>query len=218
MNAQKLLLEKGIKILHVNIRSLYRKIDQLSCLFSKADFLLCTETWLNCNYNSSLVNIAGMSYFRMDRSDAVSPEKDVIPTRGGGVIIYASQKWVPYITVVKSGSSITRHYESITISVEKPNNRKMTIICLYKPPTGSIDKVLDFLKIVLEDPIVIHSEIWILGDFNINFLARNTSHVISVNRFLKEHGLKQLIHDPTRLTNRGGELYRLDTNKLMFRL
>ena len=195
---------KGLKVVHVNIRSLYRKVDQLSCLFQNVDFLLCTETWLNHNYEDSLIKIPGMTTYRMDRCDVSLAERDGIPKRGGGVIIYANHKWVPYITKIDIGCVITKNLESVTISVEKPNNRKMTIMCLYKPPTGCIDKVIEFLKNVLLIPSISHSEIWILGDFNINIAIRNSPPVMSINRFLKEHGLKQLITESTRATARGG--------------
>ena len=103
----------------------------------------------------------------------------------------------------RAGVSV-EHCESIGLYIQKPNNRKIFILCIYKPPTGSFDTLLDFLKIVLDDPVVKDSEVWILGDFNMNFTIRNNPNIMSINRFLKENNLQQLINEPTRLTNRGG--------------
>ena len=64
--------------------------------------------------------------------------------------------------------------------------------------------MLDFLKVVCELRDVLHAEVWILGDFNMNILLRNDPEIVKINRFLKGKGLTQYIHEPTRLTSRGG--------------
>ena len=43
---------KGIRICHVNTRSLYSKINQLSILFQDSDLLCCTETWLDNRFTN----------------------------------------------------------------------------------------------------------------------------------------------------------------------
>ena len=169
MDSSKLLLTKGLKIVHVNIRSLYRKLDQLTSLYCKTDFLLCSETWLNSKYDMNGITICGMIPYRLDRCEASPEERRLgnIPVRGGGVIIYVNQKWSPYVCVVDDFTVITRNYECITLRVQKPNNRIMYIMCVYKPPTGSSDALLVFLRNFVNIPHVLRSEIWILGDFNI---------------------------------------------------
>ena len=206
MESSKLLSNKGIKLIHVNIRSLYRKLDQLTTLYSKSDFLLCSETWLNSKYDTNGIMIYGMTPYRLDRGQATQEEKQLgnIPNRGGGVIIYVNNKWCPYVSVVDEYTNITRNYECITLQVHKPHNRIMYIMCIYKPPTGSSDAVLTLLRNFVNVPHVAHSEIWILGDFNMNYLIRNNLEIMNVNKFLKEYNLAQLITSPTRLTNRGG--------------
>ena len=82
-------------------------------------------------------------------------EKPDIPKRGGGVIIYVNQKWAPYATEIDIGNNITKNYEAIALNVEKPNNRKMSLLCLYKLPTGSVEKVMDFLNFFMEIPVIV---------------------------------------------------------------
>ena len=50
--------EKGFKLLHLNVRSLTKKIDQLRIMFeeSKLDVITLSETWLNESVNSKSVN------------------------------------------------------------------------------------------------------------------------------------------------------------------
>ena len=206
MNSNLITGAKGAKLVHLNICSLYKKIDQVALLYSNVDFLFLTETWLDTRYNDSLVKINGMKVYRNDRCNASinDIQQRRIPKRGGGVLIYVKNFWVPYITLSPEATRITPHYETIGLYVCKPSNRKMFVICVYRPPQGSIQKLIDFLREITEIQAVMRSEIWILGDFNLNVLIRNDLDVVKVNRFLREKRLNQLIQEPTRLTNRGG--------------
>ena len=96
MDSSKLSSAKGLKIVHVNIRSLYRKIDQLATLYSKIEFLLCSETWLNSRYDDNGITIEGMTPYRLDRCKTHQDEHILgnIPARGGGVIIYVNKNGV----------------------------------------------------------------------------------------------------------------------------
>ena len=125
MESSKLLSIKGLKIVHLNIRSLYRTIDQLDSLYCKThDVLLCTETWLNSKYDSNGIMINGMTPYRLDRCEASQDEKLLgnIPEhiKGGGVIIHVNNKWSPYVCIIDEYTSITRNFECITSRVQKP--------------------------------------------------------------------------------------------------
>ena len=206
MDSSKLQTTKGLKIVHINIRSLYRKIVQLAALYGKIDFLLYTETWLNLKYDNSGITIGGMTPYRLDRCQASQDEKRLgnIPNRGGGVIIYVNNRWSPYVSVMDDFTIITRNYECITLHVQKPNNRIMDIMCLYKPPTGNSEALLAFLRNFANIPHVGRWEIWVLGDFNLNYWVRNNLEIMNVNKFLKEYYLTHLISSPIMLTNQGG--------------
>ena len=111
MYSQELLNLKGIRFVHINTRSLYRKIDQISHLFGESDFLICTETWLNAKYKDNLIAIDGMSIYRNDRCNAQGLPN--VPKRGGGVLIYVKNKWAPYVRVCVMATVITTDYESV---------------------------------------------------------------------------------------------------------
>ena len=62
---------KGIKILHLNIRSLYNKLDEIRLLVveSNPDILGISETWLHNGIDDSEIHIPNFSLLRKDRRD-----------------------------------------------------------------------------------------------------------------------------------------------------
>ena len=193
---------KGVQIYHVNTRSLMKKVSQLEILYPHADFLCCSETWLDNRVSNSLININNMTCIRKDRKSDVKDYK--IHIFGGGVCIYIADKWNNYTSVVDYGTTISEHFEILTIEVHKPCYKKMIISVVYKPPKGKIDKCLDFLKRILTQGENKMKEFWILGDFNVDLLKRDNLETIRINRFCKNSGLKQLISNITRPNTKGG--------------
>ena len=59
----------------------------------------------------------------------------------------------------------------------------MMISCLYNLPNGRVQKLCDFLKSLYSNT---HREIWLLGDFNVDYLDRvneaRTKFINSLNR------------------------------------
>ena len=197
---------KGIKIVHVNIRSLYKKLDQIALLYKDIDFLLLTETWLNEKYTDGILSIPGMTLYRNDRCNAAEHllENGNIPRRGGGVAIYIRNSWKPFVSIFEPGTIITEDVETLSIKIDKPGNRKLFISVVYKPPKGKIENCLSHLEGLFYNIDIRRREKWVLGDFNVDLGNRNTPETLLVNRFLKDNSLKQLIHEHTRLSNRGG--------------
>ena len=74
---------KGLKFGALNIRSLYRKIDEVGQLLadSKLDFLGLTESWLNSSVLGPELDIDNYNMFRFDR-DAGSCKRG-----GGGILV-----------------------------------------------------------------------------------------------------------------------------------
>ena len=71
--------KKGVKIEHLNIRSLLKKIDENKILIhqNSFDILAISETWLLDKIPNELVNIPCFNVYRKDRL-----------SHGGGVLIY----------------------------------------------------------------------------------------------------------------------------------
>ena len=99
--ASKLSKVKGLKIGHLNVRSLHGMIDEIHFLIFKInlDILCLTETWLHDMIDDSVVKNDGYHLIRRDRN---------YNTRGGGVCIYVRN------TIVFS----RKKYNLLSISVE----------------------------------------------------------------------------------------------------
>ena len=196
------MLNKGITLLHVNISSIYRKINQLNVLYNSVDFLCCSETWLDNRFHDNLVKIDNMKILRMDRvNNAVTYN---VKNTGGGVCIFIGKLFKDHTTIYTPGSKVTLNFEIITVLVNRPNFKKIAIICLYKPPKGNVQHLIDFLKNLLSTPQFHHRELWILGDWNENWLKRDNPNTVKIIYFCKNLGLTQLIDSITRPNQRGG--------------
>ena len=63
--------KKGIKFVHIqNVRSIFKKIDEIALMYNHVDLLMCSETWLDKRYPDSILDIENFKLFRNDRCDA----------------------------------------------------------------------------------------------------------------------------------------------------
>ena len=122
-----------------------------------------------------MLEIPNMIIYRLDR-----PIK-----KGGGVCIYVSVKWAKYIKIVEPLSYINKDVKVITISLTKPAFRKLQISSLYRPPCGSTDICHDNLKKIICQGLELNYELWISGDFNIDYLSRDRLDVKKYTATLK---------------------------------
>ena len=191
----------GCKFIHLNCRSLYPKLSEIGQTFASFDFVSLSETWLSHMYTDTIVQIPDKKVFRQDR---VWKNNDGLTKKGGGIAMYISPKWSPYATVDSDTTCSTNDIEALTINVNKPGRRHMSIITVYRPPDGNCLNFIATLTNFVELLKIRNPEIWILGDFNINILERNKCFVKLLNRFAIDSDLKQLISGRTRLNYRGG--------------
>ena len=179
--------KKGLKFVHINCRSLYNKLSQITLLFSPYDIICCSETWLTKDYNDAFVEIPGKKVFRIDRNG-----------RGGGVCIYIDSKIAPYSEIVLNHSYANCDLEIVTIIVHKPGLKHMIISSLYRPPRGNIKTCIDRLQEILSTRQYSKKEFWLFGDFNVDYLDRNQPNLNKFCELFKKFGLRQLITDVTR--------------------
>ena len=72
-------------MVHLNIRSLPKKIDQLRVILegSNIDIFTLSETWLHDKVDSHMLQINGYNIYKQDRGTFHSVKK-----RGGGLLTY----------------------------------------------------------------------------------------------------------------------------------
>ena len=152
-------MHSKLKLSHVNCRSLYKKLAQISCLFKDSDILCCTETWLSPVIIDPLLAISGKTIFRCNRS-----------TRWGGVCIYVDINLSPFCKVDGQSSYI-------------------------RPPKGNHSKCIDQLTEILSRREIFKKELWLLGDFNVDYLKRGDPSLKRFLNFFKLFGLTQYLSD-----------------------
>ena len=173
---------KGLIGGHLNIRSLLPKKAQLDILLSNTnlDFLALSESWLSASIEDNLVSFPGFKLFRKDRPDK----------RGGGIVLYIKDKFQCEEITLPDGCM-----ECLGIKIVFANKMPLNIVVIYKPPKENDNNFTQLNHIIktLGD-----KELIIIGDFNINWLNKQTS--AKLKQTCSKSGLSQLINSPTRIS------------------
>ena len=156
-NLKDIVCTHGFKMLHLNVRSLNGKIDELrSTLSSGIHLLALSETWLSSDIMDSEIGIVGYKLYRADRK-----------TRGGGVAVYVRDD----ICTIRRDDLESPDVESVWLQVNLPKSHAFLVGTFYRPPNSSKNYDGDF-AINLDSMInsalaqTQSSEITLLGDFN----------------------------------------------------
>lgn len=185
---------KGIKVAHLNVRSLYHKIEEIRYLARKinVDILCISETWLNDKIKDGEINITGYTIKRGDRKHG---------RKGGGVCIYIRDT-LSY----KERHDLTANsqVEAVCVELVRSSADNIIVSCVYRPPKPNCsyyDKMLDLLEKMSTE----NKELILLGDLNIDYkldhtLSTNPLHYIE-NLYL----LRQLVDKPTRVTSKSSK-------------
>lgn len=79
-------LLKGLKIVHVNVRSVLKHFDEIESTFLDGGFdvVLLTESWFHANVGDNLVSAKGYNLTRLDWQSKMASG---VTKSGGGIII-----------------------------------------------------------------------------------------------------------------------------------
>ena len=179
---------RGLKISHLNTRSILPKIDTLRLEMKDKpfDIFSASETWLKPDISDSEVALPGYSIIRMDRQNKI----------GGGTAIYV-RDGIPFKT---HSDLMNNDLENCMIEVLRDKSKKLFICCIYRAPNNSLENYLSMLSnIILKLPN--NSELILLGDFNIDLSKKTRSPSKQLlHNFSRQFHLDQLITKPTRIT------------------
>ena len=192
--------KKGIHLLHININSLLPKINELREIagHTKASIIGISESKLDDSIDDNEIDIPGYSVLRSDRN-----------RHGGGVACYVKNE-----LCFNRETIISQEIEHIIVSIFIPKCKPIKIGIFYRPPGQN--NFLDILMNELSSLNTNKSEVYLLGDFNINLLQRNqyvlkenlsskykdliTPLIRQYKEFCQFYSLKQFIREPTRIT------------------
>ena len=146
-----------------------------------------------------MVYLSGKTVFRKDRNYGQISLK-----KGGGVCIYVDNKWSNFATLNNEYSYSDPDLEILTLNIDKPGCKKMTVSCAYRPPKSNLQNTVDKLVNIFRSSKASNREFWIGGDLNLDWNKRNHVQLQSIKSSLRECGLKQLISGVTRPLCTGG--------------
>ena len=191
----------GLKVVQLNCRSIYGKIEEIKYLYKDVDILSCSETWLSGMMPDSMVSIPNMELFRWDREKGYP--NGVTKHKGGGVACYISNKMNLDCQLIPDLTFTNKDIELMSLRGVYMFGKIITIISIYRPPDGSIENFFSILNKIFDENPLGNNDLWLLGDFNIDFLKRLDIKTKKLYEFLRLNGLKQHIKVPTRFTGFG---------------
>ena len=192
---------KGITIGSLNVRSVFKNLDDITVLLSQSgiDILLLQETFLNSYVSDLMIDIPGFYLFRSDR-DAGSNKRG-----GGGLCAYIKNRYE--VEHVSDWNLCCPDVEYQWLKLKLKNTRDTWICNTYRPPDGNHSNAIELIENKILD---IYSEglpdINILGDLNINLMCRDDIKSKHLMKFVKKMKMSQQITEPTRVTDRSATL------------
>ena len=198
--------EKGLKLVHWNIRSLVRKIDQIRILMddSTIDVLTFSETWLKPHLHSGIVSIKGFEIFRQDRGSMANNKK-----RGGGLLTYVNDKHSSRCEPLLDLGASNKNIEVQWTLIHRPNCKNVVICNVYRPPTGDLEKAVNYLEDCLKTLNMNKINLFIMGDFNVNYKNKSSANYKKLHFLIQANSLSQHINTTTRNTDKTKSLIDL---------
>lgn len=183
-------------MLYFNAQSLFANLSQLGIIAhrTKPAMILLSEARLTNEIQDGEVQI---SYYKIFRTDSSSRHT-------GGVAIYVRND----ISVKKVERLIfERNLWLLALNV-KIDNWCGTIVCIYHSPSSSDNDFVQELFKWTEDNIDENDNIWICGDFNIDWMRDSVTKNCIFEK-ANDLGLMQLVKQPTRITSTSSTLIDL---------
>lgn len=176
-----------MKVAQLNVRSLILHLDEFKQLVyaNNFDIICLTETWLNSNITSDIVQIPGYLMFREDRQGN---------NRGGGVAVYVSNRLKVKISEIHVNKEYLFEYTFLKLTY---NNQSTAVGVIYRPPDKNITLCVEQLDDCLSHIMPLTDNVILLGDLNINLFNLNNP----LSKCFDAYGLTQIIDEATRITH-----------------
>ena len=176
-------------ILHLNIRSLNKNIDNLrdflASLKGKFSVIVLTES-ANKNSLFDLENYNSVHKTRKNK-------------KGGGICIYIHKSI--HFKIRNDVDLFNNEIEAASVEIVNSSLKNFIITGIYRPPKGSIKFFKDYCKELLSKKKTSGKNVFIVGDLNINSLDYESNE--PVKKFFNlvfQNGFLPLIQRATRVT------------------
>ena len=195
---------KKFSLLSLNTQSLPAKYNEL-CEFiyslhnanCSPDVILLQETWKIVD--NSIFPLRGYSELTC---------KNRTTGQGGGVGLYF-KNGLKYKIIEDKSLFFDHVLESICAEITLPSLKKIAVVSLYRPAAGhptlspvfQFDQFLELFSNLISSLLDSYSEVYLLGDFNINVLKYTScEQAKEFIDLLFSFGLLQVVTKPTRCT------------------
>ena len=165
------------------------------------DIFTFPESWLNSMIRNSLIHMEGYNLVRMDRTWK-TPATRIVKT-GGGVGAYLKNNVTYSVTEYEQFNYSSNLIECMWLKIINTKQKRLVIGVVYRPPNGNVKLFCQKLA-EISNEIRASSKaeiIIIIGDFNINYIAKESYEMKQLKYFETMTGLKQLISENTRYRN-----------------
>ena len=108
--------------------------------------------------------------------------------KGTGVALYIHKSF--NATKNSKASQTTPNLEAITVTIEIAN-KSITIVCMYRPPNGSINEFLEEFQLLIKQ--LPAKNTYIMGDFNLDLLNNVDKNTPKFEQIFLSQGLSPLI-------------------------
>ena len=166
--------ETGLCVVHVNVRSLGKKLDLFEAESKHCDTITLSETWLSKRDNNNELHL---SHFhppvRQDRAD--DPH--------GGVAIYVRNN----LYCKPRPDLHVNNLEAVWIET-KMNQEKLLVASFYRPPNAKSD----YWKLIsdsIQKANNTMNKYIILGDFNMDFQDNPSKYFLDILNMFQLHQL-----------------------------
>ena len=198
--------EKGLKIAHLNVRSLPKKIDQVRLLMhqSKIDVLTLSETWLKSHLHQNIFTLENYTTHRLDRLSNGKGKK-----RGGGLITYIHNNHSSVSESLDDLNKSDGNLEVQWVLIHRPHSKNIVIGNIYRPPSGNLKTALTYLDECLNTINLSKINVFLLGDLNVNYKNTSSPNYKKLHFFSQSNGLTQFIKNTKRNTDQTKSLIDL---------
>ena len=184
----------GLHFIHLNVRSLLSKGKfenlNIQILNSQAHIITISETWLLSTCDSKLINILGYNFMRLDRN--WSPDGQNIK-KGGGLGIYVKDGIEYNDTIFSNNNNSNSDIEMQWIEIKIKNMKRILLINVYRPPSGIYKNFCNNIyDAVSNSTIKDSSDIFVMGDMNIDMLDLNSPLKKELDNTMKRIGLMNI--------------------------
>ena len=190
---------KGIHLVHLNIRSLFcrNKFEMFKqqMIHSNIDIMCLSETWLKEGLTSNILDIPG---YRLSRLDRNWMENNNIK-KGGGLCMYINQKIEFTNSDISKLNYSSKDIEIQWMEIKFPKMRNIIIANIYRPPQGNVKNCCKYIRNCLNNMNDIDkNDVFFMGDFNINIYKKTSTESKELLNIMSTYGFKQFINETTR--------------------